>query len=147
MAWIRGSRASNYLNHVLARIEANRAGADEAVLLNAQGRVAEGTADNLFVVRDGRLATPPVIDGALPGITRALVLQLAGEMGIEVQEQSLAPYDLYMADELFLTGTGAELIPVREIDGRPLRACPGPLFLRCQQAFRRYIAACCQGAG
>ncbi len=140
-------KSLNYLNHVLARIEANRAGADEAVLLNAQGRVAEGTADNLFVVRDGRLATPPVIDGALPGITRALVLQLAGEMGIEVQEQSLAPYDLYTADELFLTGTGAELIPVREIDGRPLRACPGPLFLRCQQAFRRYIAACCQGAG
>jgi len=84
-------KSLNYLNHILARIEANRAGADEAVLLNTQGRVAEGTADNLFIVRDGRLLTPPVIDGALPGITRALILELAGEMGIETCKQSLAP--------------------------------------------------------
>ena len=138
-------KSLNYLNHILARIEASRAGADEAVLLNAQGRVAEGTADNLFIARDGRLLTPPVIDGALPGVTRALILRLAGEMGIEACEQSLATYDLYTADECFLTGTGAELIPVREIDGRPMKQCPGPLFQRCSQAFRRAIRQQCEG--
>ncbi len=138
-------KSLNYLNHILARIEANRAGADEAVLLNAQGRVAEGTADNLFVVREGRLLTPPVIDGALPGITRALILQLAADSGIEAREQSLAPYDLHTADECFLTGTGAELIPVREIDGRTLKICPGPVFQRCSQAFRKAIRKYCGG--
>ena len=138
-------KSLNYLNHILARIEANRAGADEAVLLNAQGRVAEGTADNLFIVRDGRLLTPPVIDGALPGITRALILRLAGEAGIETAERSLAPYDLYTADECFLSGTGAELIPVREIDGRALRTCPGPVFQACERAFRETIASQCKG--
>ena len=138
-------KSLNYLNHILARIEANRAGVDEAVLLNAQGRVAEGTADNLFIVRDSRLLTPPVIDGALPGITRALILELAGEMGIETCEQSLAPYDLHTADECFLTGTGAELIPVREIDGRPLDTCPGPVFRRCHEAFQKQIVTHCGG--
>jgi branched-chain amino acid aminotransferase len=138
-------KSLNYLNHILARIEANRAGAHEAVLLNAQGRVAEGTADNLFIVRDGRLLTPPVIDGALPGITRGLIIRLADEMGIETREQSLAPYDLYTADECFLTGTGAELIPVREIDGRPLKTCPGPVFKRCSHAFRQAIRHHCGG--
>ncbi len=138
-------KSLNYLNHILARIEANRAGADEAVLLNAQGRVAEGTADNLFVVREGRLLTPPVIDGALPGITRALILQLADEMGIEACEQSLAPYDLHTADECFLTGTGAELIPVRDIDGRAMKTCPGPVFQCCNQAFRQAIRRHCGG--
>lgn len=138
-------KSLNYLNHILARIEANRAGADEAVLLNGQGRVAEGTADNLFIVRYGRLLTPPVIDGALPGITRALIIRLADDMGIETREQSLAPYDLYTADECFLTGTGAELIPVQEIDGRILKACPGPVFNRCQESFRQAIQQSCGG--
>lgn len=139
-------KSLNYLNHILARIEANRAGADEAVLLNGQGRVAEGTADNLFIVRDDRLLTPPVIDGVLPGITRALILQLTREMGTETCEQSLAPYDLYTADECFLTGTGAELIPVREIDGRTLKACPGPVFQCCSDAFRKTIVQHCGGS-
>ena len=138
-------KSLNYLNHILARIEAGRAGADEAVLLNAQGCVAEGTADNLFIVRDGRLLTPPVIDGALPGITRSLILRLAGEIGIEACEQSLAPYDLHIADECFLTGTGAELIPVREIDGRSMKHCPGPVFQRCSLAFRQAIRQHCGG--
>ncbi len=138
-------KSLNYLNHILARIEANRSEADEAVLLNAQGRVAEGSADNLFIVRDSRLLTPPVIDGALPGITRALIIRLADEMGIETRAQSLAPYDLYTADECFLTGTGAELIPVREIDGRPMKHCPGPVFQSCSQAFRQAIRQHCGG--
>lgn len=132
-------KSLNYLNHILARLEANAAGADEALLLNAQGRVAEGSADNLFVVQDGVLLTPPVIDGALAGITRALILELAREAGIEARETSLAPYDLYTADECFLTGTGAELIPVREVDGRPLEACPGPLFQQLQTAYQARV--------
>lgn len=133
-------KSLNYLNHILARIEANRAGVDEALMLNAQGRLAEGTADNVFVVRNGELLTPPVTDGALEGVTRALVMRLAREAGMVVREMSLAPYDLYTADECLLSGTGAELIPVREIDGRVVRACPGPLFARLSQAFEQYIA-------
>ncbi|MDT4329589.1 branched-chain-amino-acid transaminase [Methylomonas sp. MED-D] len=132
-------KSLNYLNHILAKIEANHAGADEAILLNGQGRVAEGTADNIFLVRDGRLLTPPCSEGALEGITRELVLQLAQDNGIETREQPLGVYDLYAADECFLTGTGAELIPVASIDWRSLPNCPGPVFQRLQQAFRRTI--------
>jgi branched-chain amino acid aminotransferase len=134
-------KSLNYLNHILARMEANLAGADEAILLNQAGRVTEGSADNLFIVRDGELLTPPVIDGALAGITRAVMLELAQQACIPAREQSLAPYDLYTADELFLTGTGAELIPVREVDGRPLPACPGPVFHRLQALYAEAIAA------
>ncbi|WP_036253224.1 branched-chain-amino-acid transaminase [Methylobacter sp. BBA5.1] len=128
-------KSLNYLNHILAKIEANHAGVDEAVLLNSQGRVTEGTADNLFIVRDGTLATPPCTEGALEGITRELILELATEAGIPVQIAPLAPYDLYTADECFLTGTGAEMIPVRDIDGRRLTACPGPVFKQLNRLF------------
>jgi len=140
-------KSLNYLNHILARIEANRAGVDEAVLLNAQGRVAEGTADNLFMVKENVLLTPPVTDGALPGITRALVMKMARDNEIEVQERSLTAYDLYTADECFLTGTGAELVSVREVDGRSLGACPGPIFESCAHAFRTTIQKHCGGVG
>jgi len=129
-------KSLNYLNQILARMEATRAGADEAILLNHQGRVAEGTADNLFLVRDGCLLTPPTIDGALAGITRQVIMELADVCGIECQEQSLTPYDLYTADELFLTGTGAELIPVAEVDGRPVKATNGVIFQRLSKAFQ-----------
>ncbi len=138
-------KSLNYLNHILAKIEANHAGADEAILLNAQGRVAEGTADNVFIVRDGRLLTPPCGEGALEGITRELVLQLAQDNGIETREQPLGVYDLYAADECFLTGTGAELIPVASIDCRSMPSCPGPVFHQLQQAFRRTIDQECGG--
>ncbi len=137
-------KSLNYLNHILARIEANTAGADEAVLLNRAGRVAEGTADNLFIVRDGVLMTPPPSEGALAGITRELVIDLARELNIETRECALAPYDLHTADECFLTGTGAELFPVREIDGRALPACPGPVFESCNDAYRKAIENACQ---
>jgi branched-chain amino acid aminotransferase len=140
-------KSLNYLNHILARIEANRAGADEAVLLNAQGRVAEGTVDNLFIVKGGRLLTPPVIDGALAGITRGLLLELAREQGIETREQSLSAYDLHCADECFLCGTGAELIPVHSIDGRNMSLCPGEVFLRLQDAFLRFVERASQARG
>lgn len=132
-------KSLNYLNHILARMEANHAGADEAILLNAAGRVAEGSADNVFVVRAGALATPPVSEGALEGITRQVVLELAAQLGIEAAETPLATFDLYTADECFLTGTGAELIPVRQIDGRPLPACPGPVFAQLRTAFAALI--------
>lgn len=128
-------KSLNYLNHILARMEASRAGADEAILLNAAGHVTEGSADNIFIVRDRVLLTPPAVDGALEGITRAAVLELAADLKIPAREISLSPYDLYAADECFLTGTGAELIPVREIDGRRLRACPGPVFATLRDAF------------
>lgn len=136
-------KSLNYVNHILARIEANHAGADEAILLNPQGRVAEGSADNLFIVRAGTLLTPPPIDGALEGVTRGVILELAGRAGLRASESSLAPYDLYTADECFLTGTGAELIPVREVDGRPLRQCPGPVFQALLSAFRARVAEEC----
>ena len=132
-------KSLNYLNAILARIEANRAGADEALLLNAAGRVTEGTADNVFVARRGMLRTPPPIDGALNGITRSIVLELANELGIPAAERPLAPYDLYTADECFLTGTGAELIPVASVDGRVMSDCPGPVFRHIESAFRSLI--------
>jgi len=134
-------KSLNYLNPILARLEANHVGADEAIMLNAAGRVAEGTADNVFIVRDQRLLTPPVTEGALDGVTRALVLELASAAGIESAEQPLAPYDLHTADECFLTGTAAELVPVAEIDGRPLRQCPGPIYMELAARFQALIAA------
>ncbi|MCG7865329.1 MAG: branched-chain-amino-acid transaminase [Candidatus Thiodiazotropha taylori] len=133
-------KSLNYLNQILARMEANQAGADEAVLLNQAGRVAEGTTENLFIVVEGRLLTPPVTEGALDGITRKLVIQLAQQNGVSVTESPLTSYDLYNADECFLTGTGAELIPVREIDGRRVNACPGPIFQQLEGNYRKMIA-------
>ena len=132
-------KSLNYLNHILARIEANRAGADEAVLINAQGRVTEGSADNLFIVRDGQAWTPPVSDGALAGITRGLLFELADEADIDMAERSLTAFDLYSADECFLSGTAAELIPVRSIDERAMGDCPGPVFQRLDAAFRARV--------
>lgn len=128
-------KSLNYLNHILARMEANHAQADEAILLNASGHVSEGSSDNVFIVRDRQLFTPPVTDGALDGVTRGVVLELARELGIPSREKTLAPYDLYTADECFLTGTAVELVPVREIDGRVLPSCPGHVFHRLQTGF------------
>ena len=136
-------KSLNYLNAILARMEARQAGVEEAVLLNSQGRVAEGSAENIFVVRDGHLATPRPVDGALAGITRGIILELATELGIPAREVPLTAYDLYTADECFLCGTGAELIPVREVDGRLLRHCPGSVFSILHNAFRQQIAAEC----
>jgi branched-chain amino acid aminotransferase len=129
-------KSLNYLNQIMARMEANVAGADEAVVLNQSGFVAEGTADNIFIVTGNTLETPPVTDGALDGITRALILEIANSLSIHVRERSLTTYDLYIADECFLTGTGAELIPVREIGGRKIRSTPGPIYSRIQDQFR-----------
>ena len=111
-------KSLNYLNNILAKIEANNAGVEEAVMLNAEGFVAECTADNLFIVKNGKLFTPPLSSGALYGITRQTVMELAEESGLEVAEPNLTRYDLFCADECFLCGTGAEIVPVTKIDGR-----------------------------
>lgn len=132
-------KSLNYLNHILARMEANHAGADEAILLNAAGRVAEGSADNIFIIKRNILITPPVTEGALDGITRGVVIELAAELNIPCREIPIAPYDLYTAEECFITGTGAELIPVREIDGRGLKYCPGPIYTQISAAFQQCV--------
>ena len=132
-------KSLNYLNAILARMEANYAGVEEAILLNDSGCVAEGTADNLFIVSDGVLLTPPATEGALAGITRQTVLELAVANGIPAREAILTSYDLYNADECFLTGTGAKLIPVREIDGRKMAECPGTYYQQLTQAFSALI--------
>ncbi len=111
-------KSLNYLNNILAKIEAINAGCEEAVMLNAEGFVAECTGDNVFIVKGGKLFTPPLSAGALYGITRQTVMEIAEESGIEVSEPNLTRYDLFNADECFLTGTGAEIVPVVKIDGR-----------------------------
>jgi branched-chain amino acid aminotransferase len=111
-------KSLNYLNNILAKIEANNAGVEEAIMLNAEGFVAECTADNIFIVKNGKLFTPPLSAGALYGITRQTVIELAEESGLEVAEPNLTRYDLFCADECFLCGTGAEIVPVTKIDGR-----------------------------
>jgi len=111
-------KSLNYLNNILAKIEANNGGCEEAVMLNAEGFVAECTGDNLFIVKNGALLTPPLSAGALYGITRRTVIELAEESGLKVSEPNLTRYDLFNADECFLTGTGAEIVPVAKIDGR-----------------------------
>ncbi len=132
-------KSLNYLNNILARAEANKAGVEEAIMLNAEGRVAEGSADNVFIVHSGKLITPPISEGALAGITRAAILELAQKLGIECVETPLYPEDLYGADECFLTGTGAELIPVKRIDEVDLRP-DRPTYARLQQAFKTLVA-------
>jgi branched-chain amino acid aminotransferase len=128
-------KSLNYLNRLLARLEAIRSGADEALMLDARGHLAEGTTDNVFLVRGGVLLTPPASDGALEGITRDAVLALARGLGIPTLEASLGTYDLRAAEEAFLVGTGAGLVPIRRIDGRPVASCPGPMFGRIREAF------------
>ncbi|MBT4493618.1 MAG: branched-chain-amino-acid transaminase [Gammaproteobacteria bacterium] len=129
-------KSLNYLNQIMARIEANEAGADEAVVLNQAGFVAEGTADNIFIVKGGILLTPPVTDCALDGITRNIILDIADKLSIPAEEKSITPFDVFTADECFLTGTGAELIPVREVVGRHIRQAPGPIFQRIEKQFQ-----------
>jgi branched-chain amino acid aminotransferase len=134
-------KSLNYLNNVLAKIEASSAGALEAVMLNAQGFVAECTADNIFIVKNGALLTPPPFHGALDGITMGTVLELAVGIGIGNGQRPLTRYDLYTADECFLTGTGAEIMPVVSIDGRAVGdGKPGPVTGRLMEEFRKYVS-------
>ena len=133
-------KSLNYLKNVLAKIEARRAGALEAVMLNHEGFVAECTADNVFIVKRGALLTPPLWDGALEGITRGAILELAARLGIPAREERIGRFDLFNADECFLTGTGAEIVPVVDIDNRRIgEGAPGPVTARITEAFREMI--------
>ena len=131
-------KSLNYLNNILAKIEAIDAGTLEAVMLNHLGYVAECTGDNLFIVRDGAVFTPPIAAGILEGITRNEIIGIAREQGIEVREENITRQDLYVADECFLTGTAAEVVPVARIDQRPIgTGRPGPITKQLAEAFHR----------
>ncbi len=133
-------KSLNYLNNIMAKVEAIQAGALEAVMLNEQGYVAECTGDNVFILRDGVLHTPQVSDGALDGITRRVILELADQLGIPKVERSMTRYDLFVADEFFLTGTAAEVIPVVALDRRVIGdGKPGPLTGRFIEAFKQLV--------
>ena len=129
-------KSLNYLNNILAKIEGQQAGCSEALMLNTKGEVAECTGDNVFLVRKGRLLTPPCEAGILEGITRDAVIQLAREAAIGVVEVPLTKHDVYIADECFLTGTAAEVVPVVRVDSRPIGdGAPGPIT---QELSRRF---------
>ncbi len=138
-ALLKAKATGNYLNSILAKREAIGLGYDEAILLDAQGNVTEGSGENLFIVREGRLETPP-LTSVLAGITRDTILNLARAEGLEVREQYFARDELYLADEVFLTGTAAEVTPVREVDDRQIgKGRPGPVTRRLQDLFFRVI--------
>ena len=133
-------KSLNYLNNIMAKLEGLRAGCVEALMLNHKGEVAECTGDNVFVVRSGVLLTPPPDAGILEGITRNAVMELARSSGIDCREAALTRHDLYTADECFLTGTAAEVIPVVDIDGRGIGpGTPGPITKRLTTAFHALV--------
>jgi branched-chain amino acid aminotransferase len=130
-------KSLNYLNNVMARIEANLAGADEALMLNDEGNVAECTADNVFIIKGGQIFTPPITAGALRGITRGIVFEIAAEFGIKISAIDITRHDVFVADECFLTGTAAEIVPVVKADGRSIgNGKPGPITTRTIARFR-----------
>lgn len=135
-------KSLNYLNNVMARIEANLAGADEALMLNDAGNVAECTADNVFLIKKGQIFTPPIAAGALRGITRSVVFEIADELGIKISETDITRHDVFVADECFLTGTAAEVIPVIKADGRVIGSGkPGAISGRLIERFREITRA------
>lgn len=133
-------KSLNYLNNIMAKMEARQAGALEAIMLNDQGFVAECTGDNIFVVHKGKIYTPAAQQGALKGITRDAIFAIAAELDLEIEEHDMTRYDVWIADECFLTGTGAEVIPVVKLDGRVIGdGTPGPLFKQVLGAFRKRV--------
>lgn len=131
-------KSLNYLNSVMAKREARLRGAHEGLVLNLQGRVAEATVANVFAWIDGALVSPPTIDGALPGITRSTVIRLAGELGIETRIRSIGHAELMRADEVFLSGTGARLVPVGRLDTVTIGTGSRPVLKRIEDAFREF---------
>ena len=130
-------KSLNYLNNILAKIEANTAGYEEAIMLNSEGYVAECTGDNLFIIKDNQMFTPSLSSGALHGITRQTSIDLVGELGVPTSEPNLTRYDLYNADECFLTGTGAEIVPVVKIDERRIgNGKPGKITKKLVKAYQ-----------
>ncbi|HIE28856.1 TPA: branched-chain-amino-acid transaminase [Candidatus Poribacteria bacterium] len=131
-------KSLNYLNNILAKIEGKLADAPEALMLNAEGYVVECTGDNIFIVKDNVLITPPIHVGILEGVTRNAVIEIANEIGIRVEEKVFTRYELYIADECFLTGTAAEIIPVVKIDGRTIgNGLPGAMTEKLAAEFRK----------
>ena len=126
-----------YLNASMAKLEATRSGFDEAIMLNPDGFVSEATGQNLFTVKNGEILTPPLIAGPLPGITRDSVIKIAADLGMPLYERSMTRADLYTAEELFLTGSATEVVPIREIDGRNLE--PGPITQTLQQKYHSIV--------
>jgi branched-chain amino acid aminotransferase len=133
-------KSLNYLNNILAKIEAQHLGYHEAIMLNDQGYVAECTGDNVFVIHKGKLITPSASAGALKGITRETAIEIAKKLGIPWEEANLTRYDVWVADELFLTGTAAEIIPIVEVDARPIGdGKPGPITARFLEQFKACV--------
>ncbi len=133
-------KSLNYLNSILGKIEANNSGVDEALCLDKTGFVCEGVGENIFIVKDGKLLTPPLSSGALDGITRTFVINLAKKMGIEVTERNITPNELFTADEAFFTGTAAEVAPIHDVNGRVIGAGKqGPVTKRIMQEFLKAL--------
>ncbi|MEM3578882.1 MAG: branched-chain-amino-acid transaminase [Candidatus Bathyarchaeia archaeon] len=133
-------KSLNYLNSILAKIEANIYGVDEAICLDKNGYICEGAAENIFIVKNGRIYTPPSSTGALPGITAEAAKELAKGLGYEVVEKNITPYELFTADEVFFTGTAAEIVPVREINKRQIgNGKPGPITRRLMEEFSKLV--------
>ena len=133
-------KSLNYLNSILGKIEANNSGVDEAICLDKTGFVCEGVGENIFIVRDGKLLTPPLSSGALDGITRTFVIKLAKKMGIEVIERNITPNELFTADEAFFTGTAAEVAPIHDVNGRVIGpGKQGPVTKRIMQEFMKAL--------
>jgi branched-chain amino acid aminotransferase len=130
-------KSLNYLNNILGKLEAQNAGAGEGLMLNEQGYVAECTGDNIFIVKNGRMSTPHSNSGILAGVTRAVVFELAERLQIPTVEREISRYDIYTADECFLTGTAAEVIPAVQLDRRLIgNGQPGPITLKLIEHFR-----------
>lgn len=133
-------KSLNYLNNIMAKIEGHNAGCEEALMLNHQGNIAECTGDNIFVIKQGKLFTPGIEAGILEGITRNAVMEVAQQLGMEVLQTNLTRHDVYCADECFLTGSAAELIPVIEVDARMIGSGkPGQITLKILNAFRELV--------
>jgi len=133
-------KSLNYLNNILVKIQANLAEVGEAIMLNAQGYVAEGSSDNIFIVKRGVLYTPPTYIGALEGITRGAIMDLCGRLGYRLKEEPFTLHDVYCADEVFFTGTAAEVIAVREVDGRTIGSGhAGPVTMHLLEEFRKIV--------
>lgn len=133
-------KSLNYLNNILVKIQANLADVGEAIMLNAQGYVAEGSSDNIFIIKKGIVYTPPCYLGALEGITRAAIMELCGKLGYKLKEEPFTLHDVYVADEVFFTGTAAEVIAVREVDGRIIGSGQaGPMTLNLLKHFREIV--------
>jgi branched-chain amino acid aminotransferase len=133
-------KSLNYLPHILAKIEGTQAGADEVLMLDSQGSVAEGSGQNIFIVKKGRIQTPPPYAGILKGVTRDVIIELAAKAGYEVAETMLNRYDVYTADEAFFSGTAAEVVAIRQVDGRVIgNGTPGPITRDLRTRFQTLV--------